>query len=155
MSAREDILGRVRSALRQPGHPATAGVEVAVEPVEMADVVGLFVERVEDYRAVVVRCRPEEVADRVREGLADSATVVVPEGFPTEWWPDGFEQVADERLTLGLAVLAIAAGVGVDYPADLYGGSTYTSFTNTRVATAAAYRITDRVSVGAALNVMY
>ena len=58
--------------------------------------VGLFVERVEDYRAVVVRCRPEEVADRVREGLADSATVVVPEGFPTEWWPDGFEQVADE-----------------------------------------------------------
>ena len=96
MSAREDILGRVRSALRQPGHPATAGVEVAVEPVEVADVVGLFVERVEDYRAVVVRCRPEEVADRVREGLADAATVVAPEGFPTEWWPDGFEQVADE-----------------------------------------------------------
>ena len=60
----------------------------------------------------------------------------------------------DERLTLGLATLA-TAGLGVDYPADLYGSATYTSFTNARLAPAASYRITDRLSFGAALNVMY
>jgi L-lactate dehydrogenase complex protein LldG len=60
------------------------------------DVVGLFVERVEDYRAVVVRCRPEEVADRVGEGLTGSARVVVPGGFPEEWLPDRLDRVADE-----------------------------------------------------------
>ena len=63
---------------------------------EVDDVVGLFVERVEDYRAVVVRCRPDEVADRVREGLADAARVVVPAGFPDAWLPDGIDRVADE-----------------------------------------------------------
>jgi L-lactate dehydrogenase complex protein LldG len=60
------------------------------------DVVGLFVERVEDYRAVVVRCGPDEVADRVREGLADAARVVVPAGFPDSWLPDGVDQVQDK-----------------------------------------------------------
>jgi L-lactate dehydrogenase complex protein LldG len=62
----------------------------------VADVVGLFVERVEDYRAVVVRCAPDEVADRVREGLADATRVVVPDGFPDAWLPGGVEQIADD-----------------------------------------------------------
>jgi long-chain fatty acid transport protein len=61
---------------------------------------------------------------------------------------------ADERFTLGLAAVA-TAGLGVDYPADLYGGATYTSFEIARLAPAASYRITDRISFGAALNVMY
>jgi len=96
VSARDDILGRVRSALRQPSGPAESVPETVTEPVRVDDVVGLFVERVEDYRAVVVRCGPSEVAERVREGLAGAASVVVPAGFPEEWWPDGFERVADE-----------------------------------------------------------
>jgi L-lactate dehydrogenase complex protein LldG len=49
----------------------------------VGDVVGIFFERVEDYRAVVVRCGPDQVADRVREGLADATRVVVPAGLPT------------------------------------------------------------------------
>ena len=99
MTARDDILGRVRSALRQKatdssGHEPEASVDVV--PVQVDDVVGLFVERVEDYRAVVVRCAPGEVADRVRDGLAGSTSVVVPAGFPDAWLPDGFDRVADE-----------------------------------------------------------
>ena len=50
----------------------------------------------ESYRAVVVRCGPDDVAERVREGLASAQTVVVPRGFPPEWWPEGFDRVADE-----------------------------------------------------------
>ena len=98
MTARDDVLGRVRSALRQKPTRPTTEQSAALEtvPVEVDDVVGLFVERVEDYRAVVVRCRPDEVADRVREGLADAVRVVVPTGFPDAWLPDGIDRVGDE-----------------------------------------------------------
>jgi L-lactate dehydrogenase complex protein LldG len=98
VTARDDVLGRVRSALGQrpseSSHESTAPPDPA--PARVADVVGLFVERVEDYRAVVVRCGPDEVTDRVREGLGGARSVVVPSGFPDEWWPDGFDPVADE-----------------------------------------------------------
>jgi L-lactate dehydrogenase complex protein LldG len=99
MTARDDILGRVRSALRQNGTGTSAAPSTpheVVVPVSVEDVVGLFVERVEDYRAIVVRCGLDEVAERVREGLAGSRRVVVPAGFPDAWLPDGFERVADD-----------------------------------------------------------
>jgi L-lactate dehydrogenase complex protein LldG len=43
--------------------------------------VALFVERVADYRAVVERCSPDELAGRVRAALPDGARVVVPPGL--------------------------------------------------------------------------
>ena len=98
MTARDDVLGRVRSALRQRptgSHPEQRP-SIETVPVTVDDVVGLFVERVEDYRAVVVRCRPDEVAVRIQEGLADAARVVVPDGFPAEWLPAEVGRVADE-----------------------------------------------------------
>jgi L-lactate dehydrogenase complex protein LldG len=98
VTARDDILGRVRSALRQEptGPHAERPAALGTVPMEVDDVVGLFVERVEDYRAVVVRCGPDEVADRIREGLADAVRVVVPAGLPEAWLPDGVEDVADD-----------------------------------------------------------
>jgi long-chain fatty acid transport protein len=62
--------------------------------------------------------------------------------------------LVDERLTVGIGAFGVA-GMGVDYGQDLYGGTTLTSYTNMRIAPAAAYRLSDRLSVGAALNVMY
>ncbi len=59
-----------------------------------------------------------------------------------------------EKLTVGVAALG-TAGMGVDYAADLYGSSTMTSYLNMRVAPAVAYRVTDRLSVGVAANLMY
>ncbi len=113
MSARDDVLARVRSALRQTPEAGSAAdlgfdahdpadTEVSGRPAEAvdstgapsqgaggrpastADVVDLFVERVEDYRAVVVRCASSGVADAVRAGLGDAARVVVPAGLPDE-----------------------------------------------------------------------
>ena len=75
-----------------------------LHPTGIDDVVALFVERVEDYRAVVVRCGPDDVAERVREGLSGSLRVVVPAGFRDDWLPDGFERVADDP-PLSAAVL--------------------------------------------------
>lgn len=75
MSAREEILGRVREAL--------AGVEPDQEPVASpagaasGDLVGLFAERVADYRAVVERCSAEELSARVAAALPDGGSTVV------------------------------------------------------------------------------
>lgn len=89
MSARDEILARVRAA--------TADVECdpASEPVEwaygsatpMPAVVARFVERVEDYRATVERCGPDEVADRIAGALSThgATSVVVPSGLSESW----------------------------------------------------------------------
>ncbi|MFE0588385.1 lactate utilization protein C [Micromonospora echinospora] len=80
MSAREDILDRVRSALR--GVADVPAIPVAPRRTPPADVVGLFVERVADYRATVVRCTPDRLAATVADALPPSASVVVPPGLP-------------------------------------------------------------------------
>ena len=55
MSARDDILGRVRSALTDaPDAPAVSVPRRT--PDASLDVVSLFCERVADYRAEVERC---------------------------------------------------------------------------------------------------
>ena len=47
------------------------------------------------------------------------------------------------------------AGMGVDYPANLYGSTTYTAYSQMRFAPAFSYKINDIVSVGVAVNIMY
>lgn len=79
MSARDSILGRVHAALLgAPPPPATmpspTGAPVTDETLE------LFVERVSDYRATVVRCGSGEVEARIAEAL-DARQAVVPEGL--------------------------------------------------------------------------
>lgn len=59
-----------------------------------------------------------------------------------------------DRLTLGVAFLG-TTGMGVDYGADLYGSTTKTSYLNMRLAPAVAFKVTDRLSVGAAANLQY
>jgi L-lactate dehydrogenase complex protein LldG len=74
VSAREEILARVREA--------TAGVEAPARPVLGGSgpvSVDLFAERVADYQAVVERCAPDELADRV--AAAVEGRVVVPAGL--------------------------------------------------------------------------
>ncbi|GAA1443350.1 LUD domain-containing protein [Mycobacterium cookii] len=75
MSARDDILRGVRQALADVS-PAV-DVPPAPRAPDRGDLVTLFVERVEDYRAVVTRCAPGEVEQVVR-GVLGSARAVVP-----------------------------------------------------------------------------
>ncbi|MFI2707558.1 lactate utilization protein C, partial [Nocardioides sp. CER28] len=64
MSARDEILGRVRTALQDaPDSPPPAWTYGAGAAV--ADVPALFAERVEDYRATVQRVGAGQVADAV------------------------------------------------------------------------------------------
>ena len=78
-SAREEILARVRAAAAT----ATAAEYVAPARATTAASVDLFVERVEDYRAVVERCAARDLEDRVAAAVED-CSVVVPEGLGVE-----------------------------------------------------------------------
>ncbi len=115
MSAREQILRDVRRALS-----AADRSEVTV-PRGYRDTpapdVDLFVERVADYRADVVRCASEEVERRIAEALPPGARVVVPDGLP---WrvpggiPDGGDGEPLSSAALdGVDAVVTAATVGI------------------------------------------
>lgn len=82
MTARDDILGRVRSALG--GVTGVPGAPAAPRRTPPADVVEHFAERVADYRATVVRCTPDRLASTVADALPAGASVVVPPGLTVE-----------------------------------------------------------------------
>lgn len=82
MDAREEILARLRAA--RP----TAPVEVPRgydRTTGHADLVGLFVDRLEDYRATVHRCLAGELPAVLARLLAGVPEVAVPAGAPTDW----------------------------------------------------------------------
>jgi L-lactate dehydrogenase complex protein LldG len=83
VSAREDILAAVRAAVASAPEPPVAEVPRRATAAD-ADVIALFVERVADYRAVVERCDPADLAARVRAALPEGARVVVPPDLDLE-----------------------------------------------------------------------
>ena len=110
MSAREEVLARVRAAL------AGAPTPPAVPPVRsgrpLEELLDRFAERVADYRAVVVRCAEDEVEERIALAL-DGARTVVPADLP--WEVRG--AVPDEGFTAleldDLEAVVTAAAVGI------------------------------------------
>ena len=83
MNARDEILGRVRSALS--GVSPAVDLPPAPRTPDRGDLVALFVERVEDYRAVVTRCAPDDMGSVVAAVLVYlSHTYVWAAEFPGE-----------------------------------------------------------------------
>ncbi|GAB3622834.1 LUD domain-containing protein [Mariniluteicoccus endophyticus] len=86
-SSREKVLARVREALADV--PADAEVEVPWtygQPTGVSDVLGLFVERVEDYRAVVERVPADGLGAAVAAALDMYGTksIVAPPDLPDD-----------------------------------------------------------------------
>ena len=83
MTARDEILGRVRSALADVDRSAPVQAPPAPRrtPLEGDALVAHFAERVADYRAVVERCTPRDLVACVAAALPQGARVVVPEGL--------------------------------------------------------------------------
>jgi len=77
VNAREEILGRVRSALS--GVSPAVDLPPAPRAPDRGDLVALFVERVEDYRAVVTRCAADDLGSVVAEVLGAARAVVPPD----------------------------------------------------------------------------
>jgi L-lactate dehydrogenase complex protein LldG len=80
VSAREEILARVRAATAGAASvPAPPPVR-AVDPASGATLLDLFAERVADYRAVVERCTPDELPARLAAAI-EGRVAVVPQGL--------------------------------------------------------------------------
>ncbi|MGY1764601.1 lactate utilization protein C [Geodermatophilus sp. SYSU D00779] len=120
-SAREEVLGRIRTALgeHRPGVVVPRDYRAADErPAEQLREV--LVDRLEDYKASVLRCGPDEVGATVTAALDtglgsgwDAGSVVVAPGVPAEWRPDGATE-DDGRPAVELAAFAATlTGVAV------------------------------------------
>lgn len=99
MSARDEVLARVRSA------NATGAAPLAEAPRDYAatgtlapgssDAVDLLEDRLVDYTATVTRTSPEGIGAAVGAALNGAARVVVPSGLDPDW-VTGAERVLDD-----------------------------------------------------------
>lgn len=94
MSAREDVLSRIRSAVAgsPPAEPVVRDYRVAYVD-EGVDVIELFAERVADYKAKVLRVSRDELAAAIAAEVGDRR-VGIPAGLPPEW-VQGLDIVVD------------------------------------------------------------
>jgi L-lactate dehydrogenase complex protein LldG len=121
VSARDIVLRRIRDALREdPDVPEIPRDYRTTGHLGADAVVDLFAERVDDYRATVHRCTPDQLAHRIATALGGATSVVVPPGLDGAWLTDlgDTEVVRDDgslsadRLDTIAAVLT-AAAVGI------------------------------------------
>ncbi|MEU8245835.1 lactate utilization protein C [Nonomuraea sp. NPDC048916] len=82
MSAREEILARIRRAV--DGAPEVEIPRAYRTEGRIPDLVGLFAERVDDYRAIVHVIPAAEAPGRIA-GLVGDRRMVIPDGLPPEW----------------------------------------------------------------------
>ena len=120
-SARDEVLSRIRTALgeQRPDGVVPRDYRTADErPAEQLREV--LVDRLEDYKASVLRCGPDEVGATVAAALDtglgsgwDAGSVVVAPGVPAGWRPDGATE-DDGRPAVELAAFAATlTGVAV------------------------------------------
>jgi L-lactate dehydrogenase complex protein LldG len=100
-AAREEVLGRIRTALG----PKPRVIEIPRDYVVASRLdrdaqVERFAERAAEYRATVWRCRIDDVDDAVGAALAEhrAQRLVVPSDLPAGWRPDGIEWLEDDEL---------------------------------------------------------
>ena len=124
MSAREDVLSRIRTALgdgRAPSVEVPRGYRQAgaYDAGDTPDaLVEKLVDRLEDYKASVFRCGPDDIAATVSTALDsglgggwEPSSVLAAPGVPGGWRPDG---VADDPGGEPVALAELAASlVGV------------------------------------------
>ncbi|MEV8145983.1 LUD domain-containing protein [Specibacter sp. NPDC078709] len=86
MSAREDIMNRIKSALRDaPVTPVVPRGYRRSSDMTAAQRLEQLVDRLVDYKANVFLTPVADVAARLAELLAGSASIVVPHGLEQEW----------------------------------------------------------------------
>lgn len=86
MSAREDIMNRIKSALRDaPVTPVVPRVYRRSSDMTAEQRLEQLVDRLVDYKANVFLTPVADVAARLAELLAGSASIVVPHGLEQEW----------------------------------------------------------------------
>ncbi|WP_207343682.1 LUD domain-containing protein [Arthrobacter sp. E3] len=86
MSAREDIMGRIKSALRDaPETPVVPREYRRSSNMSAEQRLEQLVDRLEDYKANVFVTPAAKAPAKLAELLAGSSSIVVPHGLPKEW----------------------------------------------------------------------
>jgi len=104
MSSKEAILDRIRSALKDvpqvsPSDDVAVDWQYGLRPEGAADdMIGLFVERVEDYKAVVETVAADDLAAGIVAVLTAAGidSVVIPGGAAEQW----HQAVADQGIAV-------------------------------------------------------
>lgn len=118
MNARDEILARVRTALRDvPADETPDDVPVPRDYLsahasdEPSALVDLLAENLADYRAHVHRCTPSQLPETIARLMREhgSKTVAVPADLPREWLAgvDGVSQVPDSAALTAAGLDAI------------------------------------------------
>lgn len=132
MTAREEILAAVRAAADGAPRPAPADEPTPATSPDRAEMLDRFVERVEDYRARVIRCTPPELTAQVLFALGEAERVLLPEGLPEAVvtavtdrlgpasvsigdLPDGELEAFDAVVTTSAAAIAETGTVVLDH----------------------------------------
>ncbi|OUS91525.1 lactate utilization protein C [Rhodococcus sp. NCIMB 12038] len=89
MTARAEILSRIRSALADAPAPEPVPRDYYREPASGPGDVELFAHTVDDYRAQVHRADTSTVAEIVTGLIAEGKRAVVPPDLPQSWRPRG------------------------------------------------------------------
>lgn len=89
MSAKEEILSRITSALRDAPEPGPVPREYRMSSdMPEAELIELLVDRLEDYKAHVNVVDSGELSATVGERLKDASSFVVPHGIDETWLAD-------------------------------------------------------------------
>ncbi len=89
MSAKEEILARIASALHDAPVPAPIPREYRkTSDMPQAELIELLVDRLEDYKAHVDVVEQAELPATIAERLKDAASYVVPHGIDESWLAD-------------------------------------------------------------------
>ncbi len=112
-SARDEILGRIRSALADRPAPAPVVRDYHREALAGVDVPELFAERAADYRATVTRTAGSGLASAVAAALRERGVrrLVVPDGIPESWLAEADVECLRDQPPLAVAQLDAADGV--------------------------------------------
>jgi L-lactate dehydrogenase complex protein LldG len=100
MSARDEILSRIRAALADRPTTPLIPREYRLAGTLPVDV-ELFAKRVTDYQATVHRVAAGDVASAISTVVGDRR-VVVPNGFPAEWLPPNLDAAWEPLTTTDL-----------------------------------------------------
>jgi L-lactate dehydrogenase complex protein LldG len=96
---REVIRQRIGAASAHRAHPVAIPRDYhGAGATTLADPVGLFIERVTDYRATVRTCPSTSVVETIRAALAEQGArrIVTPPGLPPAWIGAAIDPLNDE-----------------------------------------------------------
>lgn len=105
-ASRNEVLARIRHALQDvPHHETPEDVDVPRayrrgSGRSCAEIIGLFIERLSDYRATVKRVLADDLPTAIREAVQERAvqSLIVPVDLPPKWLPGDIEVRVDAAL---------------------------------------------------------